>query len=411
MKTSNPKSSNTSAQAATTTSKRPLRLGGGPAGYVDNALKAVAEPFKGITAGGALVPGLFPIQKTGVPTDPIREAATEFLGSLSPEQRAKTLFPVDTVEWRKWSNIHRTLMRHGTPFFEMTDAQRDRAFVLLKETLGTQGFETARGIIRLNETVMEMTGRLDEYGEDLYWFSIMGTPSATEPWGWQIDGHHLNLNTFVLGDQMVMTPAFLGSEPVFAKSGKYAGTRVFKAEEEQGLAVIRAFSADQRNRAVLAPDLPREPFTTAFRDNFDLRYEGIPYDALSSPQRDLLLRLVEVHVGRIRAGHAEIKMEEVKQHLRQTHFAWMGGVEEDSVFYYRVQSPVIIIEFDHQRGQAFPQYEKPYRDHIHVVVRTPNGNDYGKDLLRQHYEQSHHHTNPLEEVRLAHAKPQRGPVF
>jgi hypothetical protein len=84
-------------------------------------------------------------------------------------------------------------------------------------------------------------------------------------------------------------------------------------------------------------------------------------------------------------------MAEVKRHLRQTHFAWMGGVEEDSVFYYRVHSPVVIVEFDHQRGQAFPQYEKPYRDHIHVVVRTPNGNDYGKDLLRQHYEQSPHH--------------------
>jgi hypothetical protein len=83
-------------------------------------------------------------------------------------------------------------------------------------------------------------------------------------------------------------------------------------------------------------------------------------------------------------------MEEIKRHLRDTHFCWMGGMEDDSVFYYRVQSPVIIIEFDHQRGIAFRQYEKPYKDHIHVVVRTPNGNDYGKDLLRQHYEQSHH---------------------
>ena len=369
--------------------KRALRLGGGPAGYVENALKAVAEPFKGITADGTVVPGLFPIQKTGVPTDSIRLAAEDFLASLKPEQHASTLFPVDTVEWRKWSNIHRTLMRHGMPLFEMTDAQRHRAFALLKETLSTQGFETARGIMRLNETVMEMTGRLDEYGEDLYWLSIMGRPSATQPWGWQLDGHHLNINTFVLGDQIVMTPTFLGSEPVYAQSGKYAGTRVFKAEEERGLAVIRALSADQRNKAVLARDLPREPFTTAFRDNFELRYTGIRYDGLSSSQRDLLCRLVELHVGRIRPDHAEIKMEEVKRHLQQTHFAWMGGVEEDSVFYYRVHSPVIIVEFDHQRGQAFPQYEKPYRDHIHVVVRTPNGNDYGKDLLRQHYEQSH----------------------
>src|SRR5262245_58992260 len=382
---------NSQATASSAPPRRALRMGGGPAGYVENALKAVAEPFKGITANGTVVPGLFSIEETSVPTDSIRAAAEEFLASLNPEQRASTLFPVDTVEWRKWSNIHRTLMRHGIPLFEMTGRQRDRAFALLRESLSAQGFATARDIMRLNETVMEMTGRLDEYGEDLYWFSIMGKPSASEPWGWQLDGHHLNLNVFVLGDQMVMTPAFLGSEPVYAQSGKYAGTRVFKAEERQGLAVIQALSASQRNQAMLARDLPREPFTTAFRDNFELRYEGIPYDALFSSQRDLLLRLLKVHVGRLRPGHAELKMEEVKRHLHQTHFAWMGGVEEDSVFYYRIHSPVLIVQFDHQRGQAFPQYENPYRDHIHIVVRTPNGNDYGKDLLRQHYEQSPHH--------------------
>ena len=112
---------------------------------------------------------------------------------------------------------------------------------------------------------------------------------------------------------------------------------------------------------------------------------GIRYDELSAPQHDLLLRLIELHVGRMRPDHARVRVQEVNRHLRNTHFCWMGGMEDDSVFYYRVQSPVIIIEFDHQRGIAFRQYEKPYKDHIHVVVRTPNGNDYGKDLLRQHY--------------------------
>src|SRR5687767_12898489 len=86
--------------------RRPLRIGGGPAGYVENALKAAAEPFKGITHNGTVVPGLFPIRKTGVPTDAVRQAAQAFVESLVPEQRAKTLFPVHTVEWRKWSNIH-----------------------------------------------------------------------------------------------------------------------------------------------------------------------------------------------------------------------------------------------------------------------------------------------------------------
>ena len=370
---------------------RPMDIGGGPSGYLENGLNAASQPFKGITTDGGIIPGLFPIQQTGISTQPIREAAEDFLGSLKTEQRDRALFPIDTIEWRKWSNIHRTIMRHGIPFFEMSDTQLDRAYALLKKSLSSEGFDTARDIIRLNETVGEMTGRFAEYGDDLYWLSIMGAPSATEPWGWQIDGHHLIINFFVLGDQVVMTPSFLGSEPVHAEGGKYAGTRVFRSEEERGLAMIRALSSEQRNKAVIAQNLPRDVFTTAFRDNFELRYEGICYDALSGPQHDLLLRVIEVHVGRLRPDHAQIKLAEVKRNLRETYFAWMGGVEQDSVFYYRVHSPVLLVEFDHQAGQAFRQYKDPYKDHIHIVVRTPNGNDYGKDLLRQHYEQARHH--------------------
>jgi len=218
----------------------------------------------------------------------------------------------------------------------------------------------------------------------------MGTPSAGDPWGWQIDGHHLNINYFILGGQVVMTPAFLGSEPVHATTGRYAGTRVFKADEDRGLAMIRALSSEQRAKAIIAAESKGEVLTAAFRDNLVLDYAGIYYDELASAQHESLLHLIQLHVGRMRPDHAEVKMAEVKRHLRETYFFWMGGIEDDSVFYYRVQSPVIIIEFDHQRGIAFRQYVKPYKDHIHVVVRTPNGNDYGKDLLRQHYEQSRH---------------------
>ena len=88
-------------------------------------------------------------------------------------------------------------------------------------------------------------------------------------------------------------------------------------------------------------------------------------------------------------GHARVKMEEVRRHLDRTWFAWIGETEPGSVFYYRIHSPVILIEFDHQVPAGLQQYSKdpnaPNAQHIHVVVRTPNGNDYGKDLLRQHY--------------------------
>jgi hypothetical protein len=369
---------------------RPLHTKGGGANYVEKSLAAAAEPFMGISTDGTIIPGLFGIQKTGVSTQSIREAAAVFLGSLSSEQRARTLFPVDTDQWRKWSNIHPTLMRHGTPLFEMNDTQRNHAFALVRESLSEEGFEEALNIMHLNETVLEMTGRLSEYGEDLYWLSIMGKPSGTEPWGWQWDGHHLNINYFVLGDQVVVTPTFLGAEPVHAASGKYAGLRIFKDDEDRGLALIRALSQAQRAKTIIAPETAGENFITAFRDNLVLDNAGIRYDELSNPQHDLLLGLVEYHVGRIRNGHAEVKLKEVQRHLNDTYFCWMGGMEDDSVFYYRIQSPVIIVEFDHQRGIAFREHAKPYRDHIHVIVRTPNGNDYGKDLLRQHYQYAHH---------------------
>jgi hypothetical protein len=58
---------------------------------------------------------------------------------------------------------------------------------------------------------------------------------------------------------------------------------------------------------------------------------------------------------------------------------------------------VILIEFDHQRpaNLSRPSRGAPTRQHIHSVVRTPNGNDYGKDLLRQHYQQRPHpHNHP-----------------
>ena len=100
--------------------------------------------------------------------------------------------------------------------------------------------------------------------------------------------------------------------------------------------------------------------------------------------------MIDEYVGNMPAGHAKVRMEEVEKHLDDTYFAWVGGTGADAVFYYRIQSPVILIEFDHQTPVALPGPKVPGRIHVHTVVRTPNGNDYGKDLLRQHYAAHQH---------------------
>src|SRR5215472_4995643 len=287
--------------------------------------RTLAEEFKGITTKGRVTPGLFPIAQTGHSTARLCEAAMAYLRSLTPEQRRRGAFEIKSPVWRHWCNVHPFLMRHGLCLRDLDAGQREAALALVRESMSAGGFETARNVMRLNDYVREITGRAEEYDEWYYWMSIMGAPSASEPWGWQIDGHHLIVNCFVLGEQMVLTPNFMGSEPVAAEIGQYAGIRVLAAEEAQGLALMRALEPRQQDRATIASALPSELFAAAFRDNLELDYQGIRWGELSELQQRLLMDLMGTYVGRARPGHAKVKLEEVRRHLADTWFAWIGG--------------------------------------------------------------------------------------
>jgi hypothetical protein len=354
----------------------------------DYEKKGLAEPFKGITTNGTVEAGLFDLHSTGVSTEPVRHAAERFLASLTKEQRDRTMFAVDDPEWRKWMNQH-FYVRQGVSLKEMTDAQRDAAFGLLAASLSARGLKLTRDIMRLNETLAELSNDHEFLGEWFYFFTVMGKPSATEPWGFQLDGHHAIINYFVRRDQVVMTPYFTGSEPVIATSGKYKGISILQDEQNQGLAMLLALDEAERARAVLNPTKTKNyNLTEAFQDNVVLDYAGARVADMAPARRSQLLELVNLYVGNMDEGHARVKMDEVKKYIDRTHFAWIGGSDSTSVFYYRIHSPVILIEFDHQSPANLAKFAKdrmPTREHIHCVVRTPNGNDYGKDLLRQHY--------------------------
>ena len=361
---------------------------------LDAETKGLVEPFKGITTNGQVQPDLFAIRSTGVSTEPVRKAAANFLAALTNEQRDKTVFPLDDPEWRKWMNQH-FYVRQGVSFKDMSDAQREAAFGLMRAALSAKGLKLTRDIMRLNHTLGELNKNFDEYGEWLYNITVMGQPAMKEPWGWQLDGHHAIINYFVLGDQVVMTPFFAGSEPVIATSGKYKGVSVLQDEQNSGLAMVSGLTDEQRKKAVLQfSKTGNNNLTEAFKDNVVLDYAGVRASELSRAQQHRLLDLIALYVDNMDEGRAKVKMDEVRRHLDNTWFAWIGGTDSTSVFYYRVQSPVILIEFDHQLPAnlrpAGAELRTPNRQHIHVVVRTPNGNDYGKDLLRQHYRQHKH---------------------
>jgi hypothetical protein len=361
----------------------------------DYEKEGLAAPFKGITTNGEVMPGLFEIKPTGVSTEPVRNAAAAFIQTLSPVQLARTIYPVDDVEWRKWMNQH-FYARQGICFADMNDSQRDAAFALMRASLSAQGFALTRNIMRLNETLAELSGDHDFLGEWLYYIQVYGKPSATDPWGWKLEGHHAIINYFVLGDQVVMTPLFIGSEPVKAPSGKYKGLEILQKEQNDGLAMLKALPDAQQKKAILNfSKSGNNNLTEAFKDNVVIDYAGLRTNELSAPARQRLRDLVALYVSNMDDGHARVKMDDVDRHIENTWFTWIGGCQPDSAFYYRVQSPVVLIEFDHQRPANLRKFaadpDKPTQQHIHCVVRTPNGNDYGKDLLRQHY-LSHPHT-------------------
>src|SRR5688572_8661081 len=172
----------------------------------------------------------------------------------------------------------------------MTEAQRQAAFNLFAAGLSAKGLQKTRDIMRLNQTIAELTKRFEEYGEFLYHVVVMGEPHATEPWGWQLEGHHLIVNYFVLGDQVAMTPTFMGSEPVIAEGGQYAGTKVMQDEQNKGLAVMQSLSTEQQQKATIEPGrkIVNKSQAQAFRDNLQLAYAGLKVSEMNPKQRTLL---------------------------------------------------------------------------------------------------------------------------
>jgi hypothetical protein len=350
---------------------------------------ALVVPFTGVRTADGRLDGLFPIRATGVSTEPLRAAADAFLATLTPAQVIRTVFAIDDSEWRRWSNVDNGIyVRQGVSLREMTEAQRRAGMALVRVSLSARGLALTQNIMKTDQTLREINDDVTRYDEQLYFFTMLGQPSATEPWGWQLEGHHLVINYFVLGDQVVMTPLFVGGEPVVATTGKYAGNAILQSEQDAGLAFMRALDPSQQQAATLAREKTRDDLQAGMnQDNLVLAYQGVRAVGLSPALKTRLRGLIALYVDNLREDQARVRMQDVDAHLDETWFAWTGGTTDADPFYYRIHSPVVLIEFDHQRPVGTTSINPPGRPtkaHIHVIVRTPNGNDYGKDLLRQH---------------------------
>jgi hypothetical protein len=310
------------------------------------------------------------------------KAATTFVDSLTPEQKAKALFAFDGEERERWHFIPNEMFpRKGLMIKDMTEQQRQFAHDLLRSGLSARGYVKVTSIMELEDIlkVTENNGGRFARNKEEYLFSIFGTPAAKGKWGWRVEGHHVSLRfTIVDGastTNIASSPAFLGSNPAEIQDGEKKGFRVLADEEDAARALVMALPPALQRQAVVKAVAPGDILTMNKNDIAPLPDQGVLYSAMPSKQQELLTHLIDVYASNMETDVAAERMTRIKNAgMGRIRFAWLGETAKGKKHYYLVQGPTFLIEYDNTQNDG---------NHIHSVWRDFNG-DFGRDILREH---------------------------
>ncbi|OXM63588.1 hypothetical protein CF166_31375 [Amycolatopsis sp. KNN50.9b] len=356
------------------------------------------QEFRGVTEDGTLRPEVHPFEPARpgeeAPVEAMVAAARALEAALDEESRGKLRYAVDAVEWQTWANPEFMQFDTGIRLEFQPPEVRRAALELVRASLSPEGFRLVHDMMRINGFLGEVVGLASILNEFSYNVALYGEPDPVEPWGWQLFGHHCAVNCLVVAGRMVVSPVFLGAEPNEIDEGPHAGTTAYTDRIRLGTDLMAALPDDQRRAAVVYermvdPAMPpgrvhpgdERHLAGAFQDNRVIPVEGVRVAEIPAAARELVLAIVESFVSLLPEGPRAARMREVRSFLDETWFSWIGGHEPGDVFYYRVQSPVVIAELDHHCG-VFLDYDTPKPFHIHTVLRTPHGNDYGRAYVR-----------------------------
>ena len=308
-------------------------------------------------------------------------AAQRFLDSLSPEQKAAAGFEFKDNERTNWHFIPKP--RKGLAMKDMSEEQRKLAKALLSSGVSQKAHDQILTLMTMEQILHDIEqGKGPKRDPELYYWSVFGKPGGPTAWGWRVEGHHVSMNFTIAGPTAVAgaAPSFLGANPAEVRSGPRKGLRLLADEEDKARALIKSLSAEQKKKAVIAQEAPKDIITGNSRQAVLKKFEGIPYAELTPEQQKALIDLLGLYANRLRPELAQNDLKRVaRAGLDKIYFAWAGGLEKGEPHYYRIHSPVILVEYDDVQNDA---------NHIHTAWRDLE-NDFGGDLLRQHYDQSH----------------------
>lgn len=313
-------------------------------------------------------------------TQRMEHAAKAWLAGLTATQQRQALWPFADAERGDWYYAPRK--RNGVSLMELDEHQRPAAYQLLESALSPRGITKAHAIMGLETILFEIERGSGHLRDPLnYAFTVFGAPGVF-PWGWRVEGHHLIVNATIAGPaDFTILPTFWGTNPAEIRHGPRHGERVQAREYHLGLQLAQTLLPEQRRLAVFADQSIGNIITERGRAQSLLVPTGLAFADLADGQRDLLMTLVEEHVGNAVDAFGVPYLARCRESLDALRFAWAGGMSEGTAFYYRIHGPRLLIELDCTQDNA---------NHIHAIWRDPT-NDWGRDLLGEHYQHHHDH--------------------
>ena len=302
----------------------------------------------------------------------ILSSAQSFLTALDKNLQARVQFPFNSPQKARWSNLPSGIFqREGVRIGDLSQSQRAAAMALLSTALSQEGYRKVLDIVRGDEMLRGGGGgRGVMFGENEYFLSFVGTPSADAPWMLQFGGHHLAINMTFAGARGTLAPTHTGAQPAtYTFEGRTV--RPLGDENDLAFALMDSLDANQKKQAILGysvSDLVLGPG----QDGRMIQPEGLQASSLSAAQQTKLLEIVRGWAGIANDALAAPRMEEIRANRPQTYFAWSGPTTNGSAAYFRIQGPTLVIEYAPQRSV----------DHIHTIYRDPT-NDYGAAFTRK----------------------------
>ena len=313
-------------------------------------------------------------------------AANLFLQSLDETQATAVCFEFGDDLRKDWQFI--PMERKGLGLKAMKPNQRLLAMSLVQSALSHRGFSTTMKIMALEQVLHEMENNSPKRDPEKYHLFVFGKPSTESPWGWRVEGHHVSVSvTIVDGETVVTAPAFFGANPGEVRQGELKGLRVLGEEEDLGRSLMKNLNVEQKKIATLEGEVPKDVISGPGRAAETLSPMGIAAIKMTETQTKILRNLIGTYLGKFRSELASLDWEKIEAAgFDNVHFAWSGEILPGKPHYFRVQGPTFILEYDNTQNNA---------NHVHAVWRDFQ-NDFGDDLLRQHYQSAPHEAEAIK---------------